>query len=237
MVVTLRLPGDHGVNEPAIEHCPPPVGDPFETSSTDEDERVAVGELFTAGSAPVLTRDVGEKQAIAGEKRTAAQHHLIFANRTRMFKRGHLHRGTVLRMSTIREEALIDVSSSRAWDALADWGALHERLARGFVSATRVEGRDRIVTFASGLALRERLVTLDPDARRLVWSIVDGPYEHHNGSAQVLDAPDGRTRFVWIADVLPDAVAEPTAASMRRGLEAIKRTLESPANSISEESV
>ena len=89
-------------------------------------------------------------------------------------------------MATIHEEVLIDVEPATAWDALADWGGLHERLARGFVTDTRLDGADRIVTFASGAELREVLITSDAEARRLVWSVVGGPYTHHNGSAQIL---------------------------------------------------
>jgi hypothetical protein len=129
-------------------------------------------------------------------------------------------------MATIHEEVLIDAEPAAAWGALADWGALHERLARGFVLDTRLDGADRIVTFASGAEVREVLITSDADARRLVWSVVGGPYAHHNGSAQILVAPSGQTRFVWIADLLPDAAAAPTAQAMRLGLAAIKETLE-----------
>jgi hypothetical protein len=129
-------------------------------------------------------------------------------------------------MATIHEEVLIDVEPAAAWAALADWGALHKRLARGFVADTRLDGADRVVTFVSGVELREVFVTSDAEARRLVWSVVGGPYTHHNGAAQVLTAPDGQTRFVWIADLLPDAAASPTAQVMRLGLAAMKETLE-----------
>ncbi len=71
------------------------------------------------------------------------------------------------------------------WAAVRDWGALHERLVPGFVVDTRLDGEDRIVTFANGTVLRELLVDLDDEARRLVWSVIDGPYAHHNASAQV----------------------------------------------------
>jgi hypothetical protein len=73
---------------------------------------------------------------------------------------------------------------------------------------------------------RELIVTVDDEARRLVWSVVGGRMTHHNASAQVLPAGDG-TRFVWIADLLPDTVAPAIAAMMDAGLSAIKRTLES----------
>jgi hypothetical protein len=132
-------------------------------------------------------------------------------------------------VASIYKDARIDVNPDVAWDALRDFGALHERLAAGFVTDTRLDGEDRIVTFSSGAVLRERLVSVDDDARRLVWSIVDGPYTHHNGSAQIFCDCDGRTWLVWIADLLPDELAPRTAEMMQRGLEAIKATLEGAA--------
>lgn len=130
-------------------------------------------------------------------------------------------------MASVRTEITVAVSVERAWDALRDWGALHERLVPGFAVDTRVEGGDRIVTFANGAVYRERIVAVDEDRRRLVWSIVDGPYTHHNGAAHVSAAPGGGTRFEWVADLLPDELAAPTRAAMERGTAVIKTTLES----------
>ena len=132
-------------------------------------------------------------------------------------------------MASIYKDIRIDVNPDQAWDALRDFGALDRRLATGFVTETRMEGDDRIVTFFNGSVVRERLVSVDDEARRLVWSIVDGPYAHHNGSAQIFCDCDRRTWFVWVTDVLPDELAERTAEMMERGLAAIKHTLESAA--------
>jgi hypothetical protein len=84
----------------------------------------------------------------------------------------------------------------------------------------------RIVTFASGAILREDILGCDDEHRRLSWSVVEGPYTHHNGAAEVLADSDGRAGFVWTSDLRPDALAEPTARAMEHGLAAIKRTLE-----------
>jgi hypothetical protein len=129
-------------------------------------------------------------------------------------------------MATISKERHIDVPPEEAWQALADWGALHERLAAGFATGVQLDGPDRLVTFFNGVTVRERLITSDADAQRLVWSIVDGPYSHHNGAAQVLPHPDGGTRFVWTADLLPDGLAPQTEAMMERGIDTVKSTLE-----------
>ena len=128
-------------------------------------------------------------------------------------------------MASINKQVLIDADAAEVWAALREWGALHERLAPGFVTDVRLDGGDRIVTFFNGSVVREVLVDLDEEERRLAWSIKDGPYTHHNGSAQVFEAPGGATRFVWIADLLPDELAAPTAEMMSAGLSAIERHL------------
>jgi uncharacterized protein YndB with AHSA1/START domain len=129
-------------------------------------------------------------------------------------------------MASIRKEILIDASPEDVWAAVRDWGALHERLVPGFVLDTRLDGEDRIVTFASGAVLRERLVDLDDEDRRLVWSIIDGPYSHHNASAQVFHEGEGAARFVWAADLLPNELAAATSQAMEQGTNTVKKTLE-----------
>ena len=129
-------------------------------------------------------------------------------------------------MPSIRKEIQIDAPPEKVWDALRDFGALHERLVPGFVTDCRMDGPDRIVTFANGAVMREVLIDLDDDDRRLVWTIVDGPYRHHQGAAQVLTVGEG-SRFVWTADLLAeDDVVAQTNEAMKAGIATVKKTLE-----------
>jgi carbon monoxide dehydrogenase subunit G len=128
-------------------------------------------------------------------------------------------------MASIRKEIVIDARPDDVWDALRDVGALHTRLVPGFVVDTRLEEGARIVTFGNGMVARELIVDVDDAARRVVWAVVGGRMTHHNASAQVVPEPDGRARFVWIADVLPHEVARDIAAMMEQGCAAIARTL------------
>jgi Polyketide cyclase / dehydrase and lipid transport len=130
-------------------------------------------------------------------------------------------------MASVRREIVIDASPELVWDALRDWGGLHVRLVPGFATDARLDGEDRIVTFVNGSVLRERLVALDDDARRLVWSIADPLYAHHNAAAQVLAEGPDRSRFVWVADFLPDELIDRATPLMEQALGVIKRTLES----------
>jgi carbon monoxide dehydrogenase subunit G len=129
-------------------------------------------------------------------------------------------------MASIHKEIRIDRGPDDVWEAVRDWGAPHKRLAPGFLVDSRVEGDARIVTFANGLVARELIVDVDDLSRRLVWAVVGGRLTHHNASMQVFADGDGRSRVVWIADLLPSELAGQIAGLIEQGLGVMKRTLE-----------
>jgi carbon monoxide dehydrogenase subunit G len=130
-------------------------------------------------------------------------------------------------MASIRREIQVAASAAAIWDAVRDVGEIHRRLVPGFVSDCRMDGDDaRIVTFANGVVAREVIVDLDDTARRAVWSASGGRLTHHNASLQVFAEEAGTSRLVWIADLLPNAMAAPIAAMIEEGMRAMKRTLE-----------
>lgn len=129
-------------------------------------------------------------------------------------------------MASIRMEILTKARSDHVWDALRDIGALHTRLVPGFVTDTRLEPGARIVTFGNGMVVRELIVTVDDSERRVVWSAVGGSLTHHNGSAQVFADPNGLTKVVWIADLLPDEATSAISAMMTQGMAAMKQILD-----------
>lgn len=128
-------------------------------------------------------------------------------------------------MATIHERIEIDADPDAVWAAVRDVGAVHTRLARGFVTDTVLTNGTRIVTFANGWSVKERIVSLDEANRRLAYSADGGLATHHHASFQVLPGADGRTQLVWITDVLPDEARGPLAEMVRRGTQAIVKTL------------
>ncbi len=130
-------------------------------------------------------------------------------------------------MASIQKEVVIAAPTAAVWDAVRDVGAVHTRVAPGLLTDTTLEdgGGVRVVTFADGLVLRERIISVDDAARRLVWSVVAGPFEHHNASVQVI-GDDRECRVEWTADLLPHELAGTVAAIMERGLGLTKQTLE-----------
>ena len=129
-------------------------------------------------------------------------------------------------MASIRREVSLEVAPEAVWSALRDVGALHTRLVTGFVTDCVLDADARVVTFANGMVARELIVDVDDSARRLVWSAVGGRLSHHNASAQVFAEGQHCSRVVWIADVLPHALAPAIAGMIEQGTAAMKRTLE-----------
>jgi hypothetical protein len=128
-------------------------------------------------------------------------------------------------MASIRKDLQLSTSPDTAWQALRDIGAVHTRLAPGFVTDCRMDGPDRIVTFANGLTARELIVDVDDVARRLAYSARSERLKHHSASFQVF-AEGAGCRIVWIADVLPHEAANAVAQMMEQGVAAMRQALE-----------
>ena len=129
-------------------------------------------------------------------------------------------------MASIHKEMFIESPADAVWSAFRDIGAVHTRLAPGFVIDCRLDGKDRIVSFANGFVVREVIVHIDDAARRLVYSARSENLEHHNAYFQVIPTGEDRCRVVWVADLLPDEAAESIGGMMEQGALAIKRALD-----------
>ena len=130
-------------------------------------------------------------------------------------------------MASIRREVQVNARPEKVWDAVRDVGAVHERLAPGFVVDTRMEEGARVVTFGNGQVARELIVDVDDEARRLAWVVVGSPrLTHHNASLQIFAEGEGRSRIVWVADLLPNKVAVYIQAMIDQGMAVMKQTME-----------
>src|SRR3954465_12542734 len=130
-------------------------------------------------------------------------------------------------MATLHKEIHIEAPPEAIWDAARDFGALHTRLVPGFVVDTPLEddGKARVVTFGNGMVVREMMVSVDDQRRRLAWTATGGRATHYNAVLEVI-ASDPGTRVVWTIDLLPDEAAGPVAAMQASGLATMKKTFE-----------
>ena len=128
-------------------------------------------------------------------------------------------------MASIHKDIPIDADPDEVWAAVRDFGAVHQRLAPGFVTDARLEGDARIVTFHNGTVVREILVDCDDERRRLVYAIVGERVKHYSASVQVAADGASRTRMTWIVDVLPNEIAPYIAGEMDLSVLAMQKTL------------
>ena len=129
-------------------------------------------------------------------------------------------------MGSIHHEISLDLDAASAWAALRRVDLAHRLFAGVFVDS-HFENGVRTVTFADGQVVRERIIDIDDERRRIAYSAFDGtPMSHHNASMQVFAEGEKRTRAVWTADLLPDEMAKPIAAMIDQGCAAMKKALE-----------
>lgn len=131
-------------------------------------------------------------------------------------------------MASIVKEFVVGAPIETVWDAFCDFGEVHERVARGFVVSSRLDGDTRHITFANGLETDERLVSIDEEHMRVVYSASSSRLTHHNGAHQFAQDEHGNTRITWTIDVLPEEAAANINAMMDAGVRAVQETLGSP---------
>ncbi len=129
-------------------------------------------------------------------------------------------------MGTITKYIEVCAPADAVWDAVRDFGALHERLVPGFVIESAFEGDDRVIAFVIGAVARERAVSIDDAHRRLAYAVVESALglTHHQSTVEVVEVPAGsRTRIEWTTDYLPEAPGDTISAMMDQGVLAMGR--------------
>ena len=128
-------------------------------------------------------------------------------------------------MASIRKIVHTTARTEDVWAAIADIGALHTRLVPGFVIDTKLEPGARIVTFGNGMVVREPIISVDPTARRLVWTASGGRTTHYNSSVEVTAGPEGGSVVTWTSDFLPDSLEPEINGAMEMGAGIMAKTL------------
>ncbi len=107
----------------------------------------------------------------------------------------------------------------------ATWATPHQ-IFGPVLTDCRFDGDDtRVVTFANGMVVHERIVDVDDDARRLAYTVLDGPFTHHHATFVVAAEPDGTSVLSWVSDVLPHDVAPMVEDLMDQGALAAQHAL------------
>ncbi|REF00724.1 SRPBCC family protein [Thermomonospora umbrina] len=132
-------------------------------------------------------------------------------------------------MGTVSREIAIDAAPEKVWDAISDFVNGPLRMGPGVFTGSRlVEPGVRELTFADGTVARERLISRDEQARRMVWGWIGDEVEHDNTSMQVFADGTERSRLVWTHDTLPDELTGWLSTAMDQLLPVFQKALRSP---------
>jgi len=130
-------------------------------------------------------------------------------------------------MASIHKDIPVDAHPDAAWEAVRDFGAVHQRLGPGFALDCRLDGDARVVTFHNGHVVREEFVDCDETRRRLVYAILGNErVKHYSASVQVFGDGESRSRIIWIVDVLPNDIAPYISGQMDLAVAAMQKVLQ-----------
>lgn len=132
-------------------------------------------------------------------------------------------------MASIHNDVSLPAPARDVWDAVRDFGALHQRLVPGFVTACQLDGDARTVTFANGSVAREVLVDCDDARQRLVYAINSERLTHYSASVQVIADGEANCRLVWIIDMLPNELAAYVQEQTKSAVIAMHKAFPTPA--------
>ena len=109
-------------------------------------------------------------------------------------------------MTTILRNIDVDATPEAVWAKVSDTSRISDLI--GFVASSEQTGDTRVCNLEGGGSLTEKIVSVDPDLKRVLYSITDSPLgmDFHVASMQVEGNGSG-TRLVWTVDVLPSEAA------------------------------
>ena len=129
-------------------------------------------------------------------------------------------------MASIWWEEPVGAPADLAWAALRRVDLAHKLFAPVLIEGT-MEGNVRTVTFANGLVVRERIIDIDESRRRVAYGVLDGAFDHHSASMQIMPISDASCRFIWVSDFLPNDQIEAVRPLVEQGSRALAQNIES----------
>jgi uncharacterized protein YndB with AHSA1/START domain len=130
-------------------------------------------------------------------------------------------------MATVRREIRINCPADDVWALVGDPTAIAKWFP-GIVDAT-VDGTTRVITTASGSAIPEEIVTVDPLQRRFQYRVKLPIVRAHLATIDVFDLGDGTSLVSYSTDAEPDTFALVIGGATGPALEQLRALLEKSA--------
>lgn len=110
-------------------------------------------------------------------------------------------------MATVVKTALVNATISDAWRAISD--VSNASALTGMITQSTMDGDHRHCVLADGSELKETILSVDHDLKRMAYRVHVSPFpiEEHAASI-VVDVIDGQTRLTWTTDFKPDSAKD-----------------------------
>lgn len=132
-------------------------------------------------------------------------------------------------MATVNLEAQINATPGHVYEQLKDmrWP---EALTNLITAVEVTAANTRECAIDGGGFLKETIIALDDETRRIAYTITESPFamSHHSASLHAISDGDG-TRLVWTTDVLPDEVGDTLGPALADSLATMAERIEKKA--------
>ncbi|PCH46828.1 MAG: hypothetical protein COC23_03075 [Hyphomicrobiales bacterium] len=110
-------------------------------------------------------------------------------------------------MTTIQKTVRINADIDSVWAKISDTAGISNLI--GFLASSVQNGDTRTCTLDQGGELVEKIISVDPKLKRVMYSITKSPLnmEFHAASMQVNETENG-SELVWTVDLLPPESVE-----------------------------
>ena len=107
-------------------------------------------------------------------------------------------------MATVVRTAELEMPADQVWKIVSD--VANVPALTSMVESSRMEGSTRFCALAGRGDLRETILSVDHDRKRLAYRIHESPFpiDEHASSIVVEGLPNG-CRVTWTTDLLPDS--------------------------------
>lgn len=126
---------------------------------------------------------------------------------------------------SVRHHVRIDRDADTIWQLVGDPARLHEWFPG--MTASVVDGDQRVVTLGSGASMPEEILVNDPVQRRFQYRLAAPMVSFHRGSIDVIDLGDHTSVVVYTTDCDPRTMALTIGGATAGALDELKRRIES----------
>lgn len=116
-------------------------------------------------------------------------------------------------MASIVKTIPATAGADAAWQKISDVGAVDQLV--DMIQSCSLDGDTRTCGFPDGQMVKERIISVDQDNKRIAYSVTDGPMpvEFHLAGVQVVEQGESAS-VVWTVDIKPDELATPMSELM-----------------------